>query len=265
MCPQGVYPAGDVCAIGDEISSTGEGRHITLYADNLEHGSVKDYVTKGYPVWWGDHAVGVAFNTQPAGENPLIAVDTEGIWCQDVYAHDEGGDVDVVPGDLLFINETTGLISKIANAVLYGGEYSRPFGYALGTISAGDTDRIAVKTHWNRKSTLLDGEVLYFGDDKDIAIYFTGTQLNIITGSGGGGQLVELQGLLTVAGTFTCNAAGVFGGSLTAGSMVCNGNIGIGGECRIAALLHITNPPIADPSVAGQVWDNAGVLTRSHG
>lgn len=265
MSPQGVYPAGDVCAIGDEISSTYEGRHITLYADNLSHGSAVAVVTKGYPVWWGDHAVGVALNTQPAGENPLIAVDTEGIWCQDVYAHDEGGDVNVVPGDLLFINETTGLISKIANALLYGEEYSRPFGYALGTITGGNTDRIAVKVHWHRKSTLLDSEVLYFGDDKDIAIYFTGTQLNIITGSGGGGQLVELQGLLTVAGTFTCNAAGIFGGSVTAGSMVCNGNLGLGGRLNVSSTIHINNPPIADPLEAGVLWDNAGVMTRSHG
>jgi len=116
-----------------------------------------------------------------------------------------------------------------------------------------------------KKSPVKDEEVLYFGDDKDIAMYFTGTQFNIITGAGAGDDLVYISGLVTVTGTFTCNAAGVFGGSLTAGSMVCNGNIGIGGQCTIASLLHITNPPIADPSVAGQVWDNAGVLTRSHG
>jgi len=144
MSPQGVYPTADVCAIGDQISSTGEGRHITLYAENLEHGSVVDYVTKGYPVWFGEGAVGVAFDTQVAGENPLIAVDTEGIWCQDVYARNDDGNSNVVPGDILYINTTTGLISKIMNVTT-----QLPFGYALGTITGGNTDRIAVKVHFD--------------------------------------------------------------------------------------------------------------------
>jgi len=143
MSPQGVYPVADVCAIGDEISSTYEGRHITLYADNLQHGNLT-VVTKGYPVWWGDTGVGVAFATQVLGENPLIAVDTEGIWCQDVYAFDAIQNSDVAPGDQLFINDTTGVISK-NNDMAVG----RPFGYALGTITGGNEESIAVKVHWD--------------------------------------------------------------------------------------------------------------------
>lgn len=144
MCPQGVYPAADVSAIGDQISSTYEGRHITLYADNLEHGNVLTVVTKGYPVWWGDTGVGIAFKTQAAGTNPLIAVDTEGIWVQDVYAFDAIANNNVVPGDQLFINETTGVISKNNDTAV-----GRAFGYAFGTIAGGNTERIAVKIHFD--------------------------------------------------------------------------------------------------------------------
>lgn len=143
MSPQGVYPTADVCAIGDEISSTYEGRHITLYAENLEHGSAVSYVTKGYPVWQ-NNLVGVAFNSQAAGENPLIAVDTEGIWCQDVKGENDAGDVAIAPGDALYINTTTGLISGITDE-----STQLPFGYALGNVALGEIERIAVKVHWN--------------------------------------------------------------------------------------------------------------------
>jgi len=143
MSPQGVYPAADALQIGDEISSTYEGRHITLYADNLSHSNALAVVTKGYPVWFGN-AVGIAFETQIVGQNPLIAVDTEGIWVQDVQAADDMGNSAVIPGDTLYINTTTGLISKISNE-----NTQIPFGYALGNVGGGNTDRIAVKVHYD--------------------------------------------------------------------------------------------------------------------
>lgn len=144
MSPQGVYPTADVCAIGDEISSTGEGRHITLYGDNLEHGSQVSYVTRGYGVWFGD-AVGMPFKTQTlALGNPLMAIDTEGIWCVDVWGQDDAGNATVVPGEKLYINTTTGLVSKINNIAS-----QLPFGYALGNVGSNATERIAVKVHWD--------------------------------------------------------------------------------------------------------------------
>ena len=144
---QGVYPAEDTCAIGEEISSTGEGRHVTLYGDNLSHGTNVSYVTKGYPVWFGASGVGVGmpFETQTAAlGNPLMAIDTEGIWCVDVYAHNDVGDVAVAPGEKLYVNTTTGIVSKINNV-----NTQLPFGYALGNVTSSETNRIAVKVHFD--------------------------------------------------------------------------------------------------------------------
>lgn len=144
MSPQGVYPTADVCALGDEISSTYEGRHVTLYADNLTHGSGVSYVTKGRPVMWGEHAVGMPFVTQAAGENLLTAVDTEGIWCIDVVATNDAGNNAVIPGDQLYMNTTTGVVSQISD-----GATQICLGYALGNVTSGATERIAVKVHFD--------------------------------------------------------------------------------------------------------------------
>jgi len=144
MSPQGIYPAADVCAIGDEISSTYEGRHVTLYGDNISHGSQVSYVTKGYGVWF-EEAVGMPFTTQTAAlGNILMTIDTEGIWCVDVYGWNDAGTSPVIPGEKLYINITTGLVSKINNVV-----NQLPFGYALGTVATGETERIAVKVHFD--------------------------------------------------------------------------------------------------------------------
>ena len=143
MSPQGVYPSADACEIGEEISSTYEGRHVTLYADNISHGSQVDYVTKGYGVWF-EEAVGMPFVTQAAGDNNLHAIDTEGIWCVDVYGYNDAGACTVIPGEKLYINTTTGLVSKINNVIT-----QLPFGYALGNVGSGATERIAVKVHYD--------------------------------------------------------------------------------------------------------------------
>ena len=144
MSPQGVYPTADVCAIGDQISSTYEGRHVTLYADNLEHGTDRTVVTKGWPVWWGEHAIGMPFRTQAAGANELEAVDTEGIWCIDVYGRNDAGNAEVNPGEQLYINTTTGVVSMISD-----GATQICLGYALGTVTSAAVERIAVKVHFD--------------------------------------------------------------------------------------------------------------------
>jgi hypothetical protein len=137
----GIYPIADALTVGDEISSTYEGRHITFLASELTHaGSV---VTKGLPVVCGN-IVGVALKTEVAGTD-LIAVDTEGIWIIDVFAQDSGGTSAVAGGDLLYINKTTCVVSKIATPAT-----QIPFGYALGIVGAGLTETIAVKVHFDR-------------------------------------------------------------------------------------------------------------------
>lgn len=151
MC--GVYPAADVKTAGDEISSTYEGRHLTMREDELKHPvNAGGFVDKGDPVILclaGSEAnfgkaVGVAFN-DGAVTSDLIAVDTEGIWAQSVVANTDGpvGSA-VVPGDELFINTTTCIISKIRNIAT-----QIPFGYALGNLDAGVTGVIAVKVHFD--------------------------------------------------------------------------------------------------------------------
>jgi len=145
MSPQGVYPTADVCAIGDQISSTGEGRHVTLYPDDISHGSQVAVVTKGYGIWF-EEAVGMPFVTQTAATNLISqgAIDTEGIWCVDVWGQNDAGNCTVIPGEKLYINITTGLVSKINNVV-----NQLPFGYALGNVGSNATERIAVKVHFD--------------------------------------------------------------------------------------------------------------------
>lgn len=258
MCPQGVYPAGDVCTIGDEISSGHEGRHISLYADNLTHSDALAVVTKGYPVIWGDAAVGIAFATQVVTENPLIAVDTEGIWCQDVFAQDDNGVSNVIPGDALFIDETTLLISKIRNPAT-----NRPFGYALGTITGGSTDSIAVKVHWDPpESTEFFGAKIFNG-----AVTFDST--------------------ITVAGVTTLNGITIItqplflgAGINVTGAVILNSGLSVAGqvdlqivfihsEMHMAGILHLPDNvdaailPAADPGGVNRLWVNGGVVTRN--
>ena len=161
----GVYPIADVLTAGDEVSSTYEGRHVTLLESELIHPSHADgFVNKGDPVVFGTVAlqgVGVAF-TSAAAATDYIAIDTEGIWILDVVASDDDGGVDVDGGDRLYISITTAVVSKISSTVT-----NVPFGYALGHIDSGSTETIAVKVHYDPiDNWVVDDELLYFGDAK---------------------------------------------------------------------------------------------------
>jgi len=87
--------------------------------------------------------VGVAFKSAAAATD-RIAIDTEGIWVLDVVAADDAGNSAVAGGALVYINTTTAVLSKISN-----GATQVPFGYALGIITSGDTEAIAVKVHFD--------------------------------------------------------------------------------------------------------------------
>ncbi len=158
----GVYPVS--LDAGSEVSSTYEGRHITLREDELIHPYIADgFVNKGDPVVictaatptsYG-LAVGVAFKSG-VSTSDLIAVDTEGIWNLTVYAVDDDGNVAIDAGDRLYIRagalpgavdaDGTGdaEISKISNSVV-----QVPFGYALASMAAGNSGVIAVKVHFD--------------------------------------------------------------------------------------------------------------------
>ena len=119
---------------GDEVSSTYEGRHISVQEIVLVHAPGSGLVQKGQPVafWEG---VGVALKTATSTtEN--VPIDTEGIWRVSVVAV---GNIAI--GQSLYI-DTSGVVTDDptnAQAV---------FGYALQQIAVGNTAIIAVKVHW---------------------------------------------------------------------------------------------------------------------
>ncbi len=145
----GVYPVADALTAGDEVSSTSEGRHISLLESDLVHPTHGDgFVDKGDPIVsaTGEPAiVGVAFKSAAAATD-LIAIDSEGIWNLDVVAIDDDGNSAVAGGDVVYINTTTAVLSKISAAAT-----QVVFGYALGIITTGNTETIAVKVHWDPK------------------------------------------------------------------------------------------------------------------
>ena len=197
MSPVGVYPdfnASSTTYAGDEVSSTYEGRHITVLESQLIHPfHADDFVDKGDPVIvataaaGNPHAVfgmavGVALN-DGAAIGDLIAVDTEGIWNLYAYADDDSGTIAINAGDPLYISiDSTGVaaagagvgdacISKIVNATT-----QIPFGYAMGEMGAGLEGTIPIKVHWDPQCHwLLDVAPLFFGDGKDVSIAWSAT------------------------------------------------------------------------------------------
>ena len=148
MPAYGSYPVADAQDPGEEISSTYEGRHLVLLESDLVHPTHADgFVDKGDPIVsaTGRPAiVGVAFASAAAATD-RIAIDTEGIWNLDVVAANDAGNVAVAGGDCIYINTSTAVLSKITNQAT-----QVPFGYALGIITSGNTEAIAVKVHFDQ-------------------------------------------------------------------------------------------------------------------
>lgn len=120
---------------GEQVSSTYEGRHVSIQEVVLVHVDNGDgLVDKGQPVafWEG---VGIALKSAVStGEN--VPIDTEGVWRVSVVAT-----AAIVIGQSLFIT-TGGVVTDdptLAQAV---------FGYSLQTIDEVGTEIIAVKVHW---------------------------------------------------------------------------------------------------------------------
>lgn len=131
---------------GEECSSTYEGRHLTIEESLITHPYHSDgFVDGGDPVVVGGTdgvIVGVAFSSATAATD-FVAIDTEGIWFLDVYALDDGGASAIDEGDLIFINTSTCVLSKVQNETT-----QQPFGYSLGEVAAGH-DVLAVKVHFD--------------------------------------------------------------------------------------------------------------------
>lgn len=152
---------------GDEVSSTYEGRHVTVTAAELLTSAGGGVATKGLPCVFGRtglNGVGVCFGTGLTTD--LIAIDTEGIWDLLVSADHDEGESAVTGGDPLYINKTDGKISKRRNA-----PNQIPFGYALGIIGAGEDVVIPVKVHWDPQQNWLDNEQkIIFGEDQSVSM-----------------------------------------------------------------------------------------------
>lgn len=124
---------------GGEISSTAEGRYVSIYESLLVHPAHTDgFVDKGDPVVVSQ-LVGIALRSASSATD-VITVETEGIWWLDVYAYDNLGWLGTINvGDMLYIDPVTALVSNDWEDI--------PFGHALGPVTAGTTALIAVKVH----------------------------------------------------------------------------------------------------------------------
>jgi hypothetical protein len=140
---------------GEEVSSTYEGRHLTLEENYLTHPYHADgLVDKGDPVLVGDEIVGVAFNSAAAAGD-LITIDTEGIWFLNVFGCISDGTINgaahvMATGDPVFIKRVPGTDTVILSGQADPQNYRR-FGYLLGDLTAdleaGTPDLVAVKIH----------------------------------------------------------------------------------------------------------------------
>jgi hypothetical protein len=240
---------------GTQVSSTYEGRHIEVEEQDMIHSGAA-LVTKGTPVLFNDLTwdamvgVGVALNTATAVTD-FIAVDTEGIWNLSVVSSsDITGAIandDIVFGDQIFIDISTGVLSKIRNA-----NTNRPFGYSVNTTTvtgAGTATVIPVKVHWDPWALsvampLCGVSGAPFVNDQ-IGVTFRqfrydsgatsgdnrGEYLRVYyTGAGGGGDCLRVYADVVgvaAANVFGAHISAGFGESTTGGSVT-----GLGVACR---------------------------------
>lgn len=140
--PYETYKDGEVT----QISSTYEGRHVTMAASLLNAPAGAGQVVAKDPVTFGTvhdgYGVGVAFTSGTGTDQ--IAVDTEGIWALEVDPTGDEGASPVEIGNTIFINRTTCVLSKISSDTT-----NIVFGYAMDTIPGSSPVVIAVKVHWN--------------------------------------------------------------------------------------------------------------------
>lgn len=127
---------------GDEISMSNLGRRLSVVESELVHPSHTDgLVDAGDPVVHGASCVGVA-QSSAAAATDIIAIDTEGIYSLSVVATNEDGNSAVAYGDEIYINKTTGVLSKDRTK-----STGLRFGYALSSLSTGTTGLVAIKVH----------------------------------------------------------------------------------------------------------------------
>jgi len=125
---------------GEEVSSTGEGRHVSVLESNLVHIDNGDgLVDKGQPVsfglGWAGAGVGIALKSATSATE-FVPIDTEGIWRCEVNS-----EFDMIVGQIVFITSTGVLVDWPPDPECH------IFGYTLQPMDSG-TEVIAVKVHW---------------------------------------------------------------------------------------------------------------------
>jgi len=140
---------------GEEVSSGGEGRVLTFAESVLVHPSHTDgFVDGGDPVVVGE-TVGVSIKGASAVTD-LMAIDTEGIWWENVVAENDLGNVAMVAGEHVYINRTTAVLSAITSPAT-----QIFFGTILTAIASGTTKLVAVKVHQDPNEPQIDVSYLY--------------------------------------------------------------------------------------------------------
>ncbi len=152
---------------GDQVSSTYEGRHVSIEESLLIHPyhSADGLVDKGDPVIFGaptratgvgSVGVGVALESAVAATD-YIAIDTEGIFFLNVLGKESDGTIDghlhaLRLGDPVYIQKVP---NETAPLCTLSGEDNPedwiPFGYVLGDVTGSLTvpTLVAVKVHWS--------------------------------------------------------------------------------------------------------------------
>lgn len=125
---------------GEEVSSTSEGRHVSILESNLVHINPGDgLVDKGQPVsfglGWAGSGVGIALKSATS-ITEFVPVDTEGIWRCEVNS-----EFGMIVGQIVFITSAGVLVDWPPD------ELCHIFGYTLQPMDPG-TATIAVKVHW---------------------------------------------------------------------------------------------------------------------
>ena len=123
---------------GEECSSTKEGRYVSIIESVLTHPTHDaglDLVRKGDPCVTFE-LCGVSMGTATA-VTEAVNIDTEGVWWLDVESWFFAMDISV--GQRVYIDPTTAVVSDDITGM--------PFGWALGPVTDGETELIAVKVH----------------------------------------------------------------------------------------------------------------------
>jgi len=137
---------------GQEVSSTFEGRHISLAEGWLYHYDQDGdgLVNKGQPVAFGLWGAGVGIALQDASDDTdIIPIDTEGIWRVPVWATD-----DIMPGQILWIcDDGVGTDGIVTDDPFISDFMPTVLGYAMEPFlftPNGDYNVVvmAVKVHW---------------------------------------------------------------------------------------------------------------------